>query len=275
MASEGFVMSATAVVIDVAPGLWLWRTEHPHWRPGVDWQPVVTSTFTEIGGERLVIDPLAPPADATDVWQRLASKPPTVAVVLKPDHVRDVDLFVERYGARGFGPPVFYPEDTPRTPLRTLRADSELPGGAVGLYSGHGRNETPLWLPEHRTLVFADTLTEREGRLRVWASEWHDERALPALRALLDLPFERVIISHGEPLHSRAEFEAALELPPWPSTSLHLAALAGSIGLVRRLVEGGADLNARDDQHNATPLEWARHAQQQEVVQYLESLGRK
>ena len=36
-----------------------------------------------------------------------------------------------------------------------------------------------------------------------------------ALRALLDLPFERVIVSHGEPVHSRAEYERALERPPW------------------------------------------------------------
>jgi hypothetical protein len=38
---------------------------------------------------------------------------------------------------------------------------------------------------------------------------------LPALRALLELPFERVIVSHGEPVHTRADFERALELPVW------------------------------------------------------------
>jgi len=32
---------------------------------------------------------------------------------------------------------------------------------------------------------------------------------------LLDLPFERVIVSHGEPVHDRAAYERALELPPW------------------------------------------------------------
>jgi hypothetical protein len=38
---------------------------------------------------------------------------------------------------------------------------------------------------------------------------------LPALRALLELPFERVVVSHGEPVHDRAAFERALELHPW------------------------------------------------------------
>jgi hypothetical protein len=35
------------------------------------------------------------------------------------------------------------------------------------------------------------------------------------MRALLELPFEHVIVSHGEPVHDRAAFEAALEREPW------------------------------------------------------------
>jgi hypothetical protein len=38
---------------------------------------------------------MAPP-EGSEVWARLDERPPTAAVVLKPDHVRDVDLFVER-----------------------------------------------------------------------------------------------------------------------------------------------------------------------------------
>src|SRR5437588_4718476 len=64
-------------------------------------------------------------------------------------------------------------------------------------------------------LVFADALTAPGGELRVWASPSHKERALPALRALLKLPFERVIVSHGEPVHTRGAYERALELAPW------------------------------------------------------------
>ena len=51
--------------------------------------------------------------------------------------------------------------------------------------------------------------------LRVWDTPWHEERTLPALRALLDLDFEHVLVSHGEPVHTRADFEAALEREPW------------------------------------------------------------
>ena len=62
--------------------------------------------------------------------------------------------------------------------------------------------------------MFADALTERDGELCVWWTP-HLARALPALRALLDLPFERVVISHGAPVHDRAAYERALELPAW------------------------------------------------------------
>ena len=200
---------------DVAPGLWIWRREHPDWSPDADWEPLVTSTCVESAGQVAVLDALAPPEDATDVWERLDARPPTLAVVLKPDHVRDVDLFVRRYGARPFGPALFWPHDVPETELEAIEPRSELPGGLVALYDGRGRNETPLWLPEQRALVFADALTAPGGELRVWATPWHEERALPALRALLELPFELVVVAHGEPVHDRAEYERALDRAPW------------------------------------------------------------
>ncbi len=200
---------------DVAPGLWIWRLEHPRWKPGQGWEPIVASTCVESGGETLVLDPLAPPASAVAVWERLDARPPTAVVVLKPDHVRDADLFVRRYNARAFGPRLFFREDIPETNLEFIEPGSQLLGGLVALYDGRGRNETPLWLPEQRALVFADALTAPGGELRVWASPSHKERALPALRALLDLTFERVIVSHGEPVHTRADYERALDLPTW------------------------------------------------------------
>lgn len=202
-------------VRDIATGLWIWRLEHPHWRPGQGWDPLVACTGVESGGETLVLDPLAPPADAAEVWKRLDARPPTAVVVLKPDHVRDVDQFVSRYSARGFGPRLFDPYDIPKTKLTPIDPGTQLPGGLVALYDGRGRNETPLWLPEQRAIVFADALTAPQGDLRVWVTPWHEKRVLPALRELLELPFEHVIVSHGEPVHTRAAFERALTLSPW------------------------------------------------------------
>jgi hypothetical protein len=203
-----------SAVLDVAPGLWIWRIEHPEWRPGLGWERWVTSTCVESGGEVAVLDALLPPADATEVWARLDAKPPTLAVVLKPDHVRDVDDVVRRYGARGYGPELFWPGNVPDTELEPVYPDQELPGGLLPVYDGRDRKETPLYLPEQQTLVFADALTAPDGELRVWATPWHEKRVLPALRELLELPFERLIVSHGEPVHDRRAFERALELPP-------------------------------------------------------------
>src|ERR1051325_4161621 len=71
---------AQVEIRDVTAGLWVGRPEHPHW------EPMVTSTCVESGGEVLVLDPLAPPDDATEVWERLDARRPTAVVVLKPDH---------------------------------------------------------------------------------------------------------------------------------------------------------------------------------------------
>src|SRR6185436_6470611 len=104
------------------------------------------------------------------------------------------DLFVRRYGARAFGPDRFDRHDIPETEIEPIYPGSRLPGGLVALYDGRWRNETPMWLPEHRAIVFADALTAPNGELRVWATPWAaalepllpgiQERVWAGLRAL-------------------------------------------------------------------------------------------
>jgi hypothetical protein len=202
-------------VRDVAAGLWLWRQPHPDWEEGADWPPEVASFAVESEGVSILLDPLAPPPGAREVWERIEAMQPTVVAVLKPDHLRDVELFVRWYGARAFGPFLFWANDLPRTDLARLRPDDVLPGGLVALHDGREGMETPLYLPEQRTLVFADGMTAPEGILRIWKAPAYEQRVLPAFRKLLELPFERVLVSHGEPVHDRADFEAALNIPPW------------------------------------------------------------
>lgn len=201
------------MIIDLDPGLWIWRIPHPDWAPGDGGDRVVTSVCVEEAGEVAVLDALAPP-EGDEIWERLDDRRPTMAVVIKPDHVRSVDLFVTRYRIPGYGPDMFHKGDVPESDLELIYPGYVLPGGLTALYDGRGRNETPLWLPEHRTIVFSDALTTLGGPLQVWATPWHEERALPALRSMLELPFERIIISHGEPVHDRAAFEGALDREP-------------------------------------------------------------
>jgi glyoxylase-like metal-dependent hydrolase (beta-lactamase superfamily II) len=200
---------------DVADGLWIWRQPHPDWHGQSDWEPTVTSVAVASGSARILLDALAPPPSEHALWDRIDAFAPDTAIVLKPDHVRDVDLFVRWYGVRAFGPILYWRGDVPKTELEFVRPGDELPGGLRAFDDGRGMLETPVYLPEQRTLVFADSLTAPEGELRVWSSARHLDRVLPALRELLDLPFERVLVSHGEPVHDRAAFEAALERDPW------------------------------------------------------------
>ncbi len=157
---------------DVANGLWIWRAEHHHWKPGDDWQPIVTSTYVDSGGERLVIDPLVPKAGAAELWKRLDERPPTMAAVIIPDHVRDIDEFVRRYRVRAFGPRLYWPDDLPENKLEMIESDMVLPGGFVALYDGRGRLETPLWLPEQRVIVFGDGLTDALAARAAGDSLW-------------------------------------------------------------------------------------------------------
>ncbi len=204
---------------DVAPGLWLWRQPHPSWSEGDDWEPEVTSFAVESRGAAVLLDPLLPPPAARDVWARIDALRPTAVVVLKPDHIRDVDLVVRWWGASAYGPQLYWRDDAPRTELEATYPGVALPGGLTAHDDGRGMLETVLYLPEQRALVFADGMTAPGGVLRVWATPWHEERTLPAMHALLDLPFEHVLVSHGEPVHTRDDFRAALEREPWSSWS--------------------------------------------------------
>ena len=149
------------------------------------------------------------------MWARLEALRPQAVVILKPDHVRDVDLFVRWYGARAYGPNLFWRDDVPHTELEAIRPGDELPGGLQVHHDGRGQMETPVYLPEQRALIFADAMTAPGGVLRVWGTPWHEERTLPSLRTLLSLPFEHVLVAHGEPVHTRSDFVAALEREPW------------------------------------------------------------
>jgi len=208
---------------DVAPGLWLWRTPHWEWREGTDWEPEVTSVVVESGGEVLLLDPLAPPPiQGAEVYRRLEAKPPTRVVIVKPDHVRDLDLFCHWYDIPAHGPWLWERGIAPQVEVEPILPDAVLPGGLVALVDGRGGIERPLYLPEQRAIVFADGLTAPKsagGLLRIWWTPVIEQRVKPALRAMLELPFEWVIVSHGEPVHTRDDFIAALDREPWSAES--------------------------------------------------------
>ena len=51
--------------------------------------------------------------------------------------------------------------------------------------------------------------------------------------------------------------------------ALHRAAIAGDLAMVQRLVAKGASMSNRNNPFNSTPLGWADHGEQTEVVQWM------
>src|SRR2546428_13195966 len=122
-------MESNHQIIDVVPGLWIWRMPHPDWAPPDGGDRVVTSTVVASGGEVAVLDPLAPPEEATEIWDRLNAQPPTMAVVLKPDHGRSIDPSVEPFGGPAYGPADFQLGGLPTVPLEPVWITHGLPAG--------------------------------------------------------------------------------------------------------------------------------------------------
>jgi ankyrin repeat protein len=68
--------------------------------------------------------------------------------------------------------------------------------------------------------------------------------------------------------------------PPSRHTALHAAAWHGNLPLVMLLVDSGADVHARDDEYDSTPLGWAETSIDvtgkpgcEQVVEYLRAIG--
>ena len=90
-----------------------------------------------------------------------------MAAITMPDHIRDIDMFVVRYGLKPYGPIFFFPNQVPNTQTTPIFADTEIQSSTLKLYDVRGRAETPIYLPQFKTVVSCDALTERNGELRV------------------------------------------------------------------------------------------------------------
>ena len=96
-------------------------------------------------------------------------------------------------------------------------ADDRLPGGIVA-YATARANEVVYWLPGERSLVPGDVLLgDGRGGIRLCPESWLPERVghaelAASLRPLPELPVERVLLSHGEPVleSGLSALEAAL-----------------------------------------------------------------
>jgi hypothetical protein len=194
---------------EIAPGLLRWTAPHPEWRddgdPGgaSDWDRDVGSVLYELAAVVTLIDPLLPLEGRERFLEwldaRVAGRAVSILTTIRW-HRRDRELLAARYR------------------VNSARAWNAVPAGVVPRPL-RGAGETLYWLADAATLVAGDRLIgDGRGGLAVCPESWLadvrvDRRGLAQqMRGLLELPVERVLVSHGEPvLHDgRAALARAL-----------------------------------------------------------------
>jgi hypothetical protein len=189
---------------EIRPGLYRWTAPHPDYERDpepdspADWPEQVGCVAYEAPEALVLIDPLVP----QELWpalDRLAEGRPVVLLTTIPFHSRSGDEVVKRYDASA----------------RLTRGVEMIRIPRAG--------EAMVWIPEHSALVPGDRiLGGRDGGLRVCPDSWL--RYLPsgitgdelreALRPLLELPIELVLVSHGVPVLSGGREAVAAALKP-------------------------------------------------------------
>ena len=167
-----------------------WTAPHPDWEPGEDWPEEVPVVRYETDDEIVLIDPLLPPDGSFDPHGK-----PVRVLLTQGAHYRGTAELVERYGASVWAPPNARWRKIPN-PSTT----DELPAGVEAIELDGEPQHVVFLIREHATLVTGDVLSGTGGRLHVFVDEADPERLLAALAALADLPIERVIIPHGDPI---------------------------------------------------------------------------
>jgi hypothetical protein len=183
--------------LEIVPGLLRWTAPHPDWKaqavPGSadDWERDVGSVLYEAPDTVVLIDPLLPSDDRPGFlgWldERIADRPVSILTTIRW-HRRDRERLAERYRST------------------SSRAWNAVPA-AVTPRPLRGAGETMFWLADVATLVAGDRLIGAGGGgLRVcpqsWLSRVHVNRSglVELLRPLVELPIERVLVAHGEPV---------------------------------------------------------------------------
>jgi hypothetical protein len=181
-------------VRELAPGLWYWTGRHPAWTPADGrpdgWDQEVGCYFYEGPESICLFDPLVPMEDRDRFFEALdrdvARADAPVQILLTVDaHNRSAGELAERYGVDA--PPL--PPERP-----------EVPAGVE--IAAEAAEEFVFWLPQHRALVAGDLILGRAHGLEVprsWLEDRYEE-TVERLRPLLELPVDRVLVTHGEPV---------------------------------------------------------------------------
>jgi len=193
-------------VLMIASGLWRWTGFHPEWKEDVG------SVYYAASQAVVLIDPIVPREAEERFWTALdrdveRAGVPVHVLVSVHWHTRGARAIVKRYGARLGAPSRARAAVARRAGKVTdpFRPGDELPGG-VEAFATARFNEVVFWLPAHTALVPGDVLLgDGRGGIRLCPASWLPQgvgqgKLRESLRPLLDLPVERVLLSHGTPV---------------------------------------------------------------------------
>jgi glyoxylase-like metal-dependent hydrolase (beta-lactamase superfamily II) len=212
------IYSERVDVVEIADGFWRWTGYHEEWKENVG------CVYCETVDGVVLVDPLVPPEDTERFWRALdrdvernGGRVHVLVTVFW--HTRSTAAMVERYAAQVWAPGRGRAAIARRAGTVTdpFRPDDRLPGG-VQPFATAKAAEVVYWIPEHQAVVPGDVLLgDGGGGIRMCPESWLPERVdhaglAESLRPLLDLPVERVLVSHGEPLLERGSAALAAAL---------------------------------------------------------------
>lgn len=185
---------------EIDAGLWRWTAPHPEWVADEQdpddpdgWDRDVGCVLLAGQDATVLIDPLVP--DEPGAWTALDAVVadrgrPVVVLTTIEFHERSRAAALQRYDGRD-------------------GRELDAPPAGVEAVPLDRAGETMFWLPGSRTLVPGDRLLgDPRGGVRPSPESWtgYMPHPLPAaelravLRPLLDLPIERILLSHGAPV---------------------------------------------------------------------------
>ena len=183
-----------AKIEQVAPGLRRWAAWHPEWRQEVGAVAVDTPDGL------VLIDPIDPPPEVRSPEHVLITVHwhARTAGELAVPHVWAAAREVRRLKNRGV------------VVTDAFEKDPALPGGINALATAR-EGEVMYWLPQQKTLVAGDVLLGAGAKpnatsepLRLCPENWLDgattKQLVKSLLPVLELPVERILVSHGDPV---------------------------------------------------------------------------
>jgi glyoxylase-like metal-dependent hydrolase (beta-lactamase superfamily II) len=184
----------------IAEGLWRWTAPHPNWEhwPGREHEAQeVGCVYYEADDATVLIDPLLPAGDEEELFRRLDADVarrglPVVILLTAEWHRRSADALGRRYEARIGGAP---PEGVEEIPIE-----------------GADERQVAYFIRPHAALVVCEIFAvDIDGELRVGKSPAlkRPDELDASLDRLMELPVERLLVSHGEPVLSDAKARMA------------------------------------------------------------------